>query len=40
MVNQEKLLKEIKTLSDSIRQKNRALKLGISEKEQFLEKNI
>lgn len=37
MVNQEKLLKEIKSLSDSIRQKNRALKSGISEREQFLE---
>lgn len=37
MVNQEKLLKEIKSLSDSIRHKNRALKLGISEKEKFLE---
>lgn len=37
MVNQEKLLKEIKSLSDSIRQKNRALKSGITEREQFLE---
>ena len=37
MVNQEKLLKEIKSLSDSIRHKNRALRLGISEKEKFLE---
>lgn len=37
MVNQEKLLKEIKSLSDSIRQKNRALRLGINEKEKFLE---
>jgi hypothetical protein len=37
MVNQEKLLKEIKSLSDSIRHKNRALKLGISEREKFLE---
>lgn len=37
MANQEKLLKEIKLLSDSIRQKNRALKLGIAEREKFLE---
>lgn len=37
MVNQEKLLKEIKLLSDSIRHKNRSLKLGISEREKFLE---
>jgi len=37
MANQEKLLKEIKSLSDSIRHKNRALKLGISEREKFLE---
>lgn len=37
MTNQEKLLKEIKSLSDSIRLKNRALKSGISEREKFLE---
>lgn len=37
MVNQEKLLKQIKSLSDSIRRKSRALKLGINEREQFLE---
>lgn len=37
MASQEKLLKEIKSLSDSIRHKNRALKLGISEREKFIE---
>lgn len=37
MDNQEKLIKQIKSLSDSIRRKSRALKLGISEREQFLE---
>lgn len=37
MVNQEKLLNEIKTLSDSIRHKNRALKLDVSEREKFIE---
>jgi hypothetical protein len=37
MNNQEKLLKQIKSLSDSIRQKSRALKMGINEREQFLE---
>ena len=37
MVNQEKLIKEIKSLSDSIRSKNRALRLGISERDKFLE---
>lgn len=37
MLNQEKLIKEIKSLSDSIRSKNRALRLGISERDKFLE---
>lgn len=37
MVNKEKLIKEIKSLSDSIRMKNRALRLGISERDKFLE---
>lgn len=37
MVDQEQLLKEIKLLSDSIRMKNRALKMGISERDKFLE---
>jgi hypothetical protein len=35
--HQEKLLKQIKSLSDSIRRKSRDLKLGISEREQMLE---
>lgn len=37
MVDQESLIKEIKSLSDSIRAKNRALKLGISERDGFIE---
>lgn len=37
MENQEKLLKQIKSLSDSIRRKSRALKIGINEREQYLE---
>lgn len=37
MTSQEKLIKEIKSLSDSIRKKNRALRLGISERDKFLE---
>lgn len=37
MTSQEKLIKEIKSLSDSIRRKNRALRLGISERDRFLE---
>lgn len=37
MVKQENLLKEIKSLSDAIRRKNRALKLGINERDAFLE---
>ena len=37
MANQEKLIKEIKSLSDSIRRKNRALRMGISERDRFLE---
>lgn len=36
-MDQGTLVKEIKTLSDSIRRKNRALKLGISERENFIE---
>ena len=40
MVNQEKLLKQIKLLSDSIREKNRALKSDISNRELFLEKTF
>lgn len=40
MADQEKLLQEIKTLSDSIRAKNRALRSGISEKEKFLEQTF
>jgi hypothetical protein len=35
--HQEKLLKQIKSLSDSIRRKSRSLKLGISEREHMLE---
>jgi len=37
MVGREKLIKVIKSLSDSIRRKNRALRLGISERDKFLE---
>ena len=37
MDKQEKLLKQIKSLSDSIRRKSRALKLNVNEREQFLE---
>jgi len=37
MVDQERLVNEIKSLSDSIRRKHRALRLGVSEREQFLE---
>jgi len=37
MVDQERLVDEIKSLSDSIRRKHRALRLGVSEREQFLE---
>ena len=37
MADQEKLVDEIKSLSDSIRRKHRALRLGVSEREQFLE---
>lgn len=37
MMNQESLIREIKSLSDSIRTKNRALKLGISERDSFIE---
>lgn len=37
MADQEYLVKEIKSLSDSIRKKNRALKLGIRERESFIE---
>lgn len=37
MINQEQLIKEIKYLSESIRRKHRALKLGVSEREKFLE---
>ena len=37
MVDQETLVDEIKSLSDSIRRKHRALRLGVSEREQFLE---
>lgn len=37
MVGQEKLIQEIKLLSDSIRRKNRALRLGISDRDKFLE---
>jgi hypothetical protein len=37
MSSQEKLIKEIKLLSDSIRRKNRALRLGISERDKYLE---
>jgi hypothetical protein len=40
MNSQEKLIKEIKTLSDSIRKKHRALKLGISERDKFLERTF
>lgn len=36
-MNQEHLIREIKSLSDSIRTKNRALKLGISERDSFIE---
>lgn len=37
MDEQERLVKEIKSLSDSIRRKNRALRLGISERDKYLE---
>lgn len=37
MGSQEKLVKEIKSLSDSIRRKNRALRLGINERDKYLE---
>lgn len=37
MGEQERLLKEINALSDSIRKKNRALRMGISEREKYLE---
>lgn len=37
MVDQETLVKEINELSESIRKKNRALKMGISEREKYLE---
>ena len=37
MVDQEQLVDEIKLLSDSIRRKHRALRLGVSEREKFLE---
>lgn len=37
MNEQEKLLKEIASLSDAIRRKNRALRLGISERDKYLE---
>lgn len=37
MKEQERLIKEIKGLSDSIRKKNRKLKMGISEREKFIE---
>lgn len=37
MVDEEYLIKEIKSLSDSIRKKNQALKLGIRERENFIE---
>lgn len=37
MNEQERLLKEITFLSDSIRKKNRALRLGISERDKYLE---
>lgn len=40
MTDQEKLLQEIKTLSDSIRIKNRALRLGISERDKYLEQTF
>lgn len=37
MKDQERLIKEIKVLSDSIRKKNRLLKMGISQRDDFLE---
>lgn len=37
MVDQERLIKEIKSLSDSIRKKNRMLRSGLSERESFIE---
>lgn len=37
MVDQESLVKKIKMLSDSIRKKTRALKMGISQRDEFLE---
>ncbi len=37
MVDRENLIKEIKTLSDSIRKKHRNLKQGVIERERFLE---
>lgn len=37
MKDQERLIKEIKVLSDSIRKKNRRLKMGISQRDDFIE---
>lgn len=40
MANQEMLLKEIKTLSDSVRAKTQALKLGLHDRNRFLEETF
>lgn len=40
MTEHESLITEIKSLSDSIRQKTRALKLGISEREKFISNTL
>lgn len=40
MSDQGNLVSEIKSLSESIRQKNRALKLGIDERDRFLERTF
>lgn len=40
MSDQEILLKEIKTLSDSVRMKTQALKLGLSDRNRFLEETF
>lgn len=40
MAEQEILLREIKSLSDSVRKKTQALKLGLSERDKFLEETF